>query len=82
MLAAVRGLVGKRRKKPNIVDAQGRIVAGAQGMIGFWAVGTTGRSLPLSSRRLRVIGVRVEVAASGVGSVSGGLGERVALVGE
>lgn len=68
------GRAGKMRGKSRIA----RVWVGVK----CPALGTTGRPLPLSSRRWRVIGIREEVAASGVGSVSGGLVERVALVGE
>jgi len=66
------GLVGETRRKNKIVH----ILVGVMSP----ALGTTGRFLPLSSRRLRIIGIREEVVVSGVGSVSGGLGGRGVLV--
>ena len=68
----VGGLVGETRRKNKIVQ----ILVGVK----FPALGATGRLRPLSSRRLRVIGIRVEVAACGAGSVSSGLGRRGVLV--
>ena len=65
-------LVGETRRKNKIIH----ILVGVMSP----ALGTTDRSLPLSCRGLRVIGIRVEVAASRVGSISGGLGGRGILV--